>query len=175
MIISEAAFDATDYFIQKLPKNCFYRRNKELFVSQDRFTKVIKKPLQKQGFLSMKNWFIFIWFYVGRPILIKWWRAFPSRVRWHHDNRYSRCWRVRQYLLEHPLTIPIISFDSIKPRLDIGLYWHQCSGTRTWSLFGQFYKLSRITKKEKPFATVTWLTIPLRNSRSLYCLHLLLI
>ena len=29
---------------------------------------------------------------------------------------------VRQYLLEHQLTIPIISFDSIKPRLDIEAY-----------------------------------------------------
>ena len=61
---------------------------------------------------------------------------------------------VRQYLLEHQLTIPIISFDSIKPRLDIEAYIDINAVELGRNLFGQFYKLSKIIKKEKPFATV---------------------
>ena len=52
----------------KTTENCFYRGNKELFVSQDRY-EGYKEALQKQGFLSMKNWFISHLVYVGRQFL----------------------------------------------------------------------------------------------------------
>ena len=56
----KAAFDATDYFIQQnLPKISFYGENKKNCSYLKTATKVIKKPFKKQGFLSMKNWFIF--------------------------------------------------------------------------------------------------------------------
>ena len=61
---------------------------------------------------------------------------------------------VRQYLLEHQLTIPIISFDSIKPRLDIEAYIDINAVELGRESVGPSFKSSKITKKEKPSATV---------------------
>lgn len=67
----KAAFDATDYFIQQnYRKIAFIGGNKELFVSQDRY-EGYKEALQKQGFLSMKNWFISHLVLCWKTILIK--------------------------------------------------------------------------------------------------------
>ena len=61
---------------------------------------------------------------------------------------------VRQYLLEHQLTIPVISFDSIKPRLDIEAYIDINAVELGRESVRPSFKSSKITKKEKPSATV---------------------
>ena len=86
----KAAFDATVISFNKTTeklllsggnKNCSYLKTA---------TKVIKKPSKKQGFLSMKNGSFFIGFML-EDNSYQMMKAFPSRVRCHHDNRYSRC------------------------------------------------------------------------------------
>ena len=75
---------------------------------------------------------------------------------------------VRQYLLEHQLTIPIISFDSIKPRLDIEAYIDINAVELGRESVRTILQIIKDHKEGKLFATVNWLTIPLRNFRSLY-------
>ncbi len=64
---------------------------------------------------------------------------------------------VRQYLLEHQLTIPIISFDSIKPRLDIEAYIDiNVKRNSTWVCSPLNYQ--GITKKEnRLLPSIDWL------------------
>ena len=89
----KAAFDATDYFIQQnYRKIAFIGGKQELFVSQDRY-EGYKEALQKQDSSRWKTGSFLIWFYVGRQFLSNDGEPSPSRVRCHHDNRYSRCWR----------------------------------------------------------------------------------
>ena len=140
-------------------KNCSYLKTA---------TKVIKKPSKSRDSSRWKTGSFLIWFYVGRQFLSNDGEPSPSRVRCHHDNRYSRCWRVRQYLLEHQLTILIISFDSIKPRLDIEAYIDINAVELGRESVRTILQIIKDHKEGKPSATVNWLTIPLRNFRSLY-------
>ena len=86
----KAAFDATDYFIQQnYRKIAFIGGNKELFVSQDRY-EGYKEASKKAGIpLDEKLVHFSFWFYVGRQFLSNDGEPSPSRVRCHHDNRYS--------------------------------------------------------------------------------------
>ena len=56
---------------------------------------------------------------------------------------------VRQYLLEHQLTIPIISFDSIKPRLDIEPILTSMQWNSDVSLFGTILQIIKDHKEGK--------------------------
>ncbi len=106
-------------FIQQNYRKLLLSGKQELFCVSEPLP-VYKEALQKQRFLSMKNSFIFhLGFMLEKIILIKWWKSTINRTRCDYDDRYSRCWRVRQYLLKiSSWQSPIISFDSIS-RLDI--------------------------------------------------------
>ncbi len=130
-IISSVCNNQCGFLSGENKKNCSYLKTAAI---------VIKKP-PKWWILDESKLVHLFGFMLEDNSLINVMRAFPSRVRCHHDKLPIPVagW-VRQYLLEHQLTIPIISLirlshDSIlKPKAG-----YQCSEISTWVCSGKFY------------------------------------
>lgn len=119
----KAAFDATDYFIQQnYRKIAFIGGNKELFVSQDRY-QGYKEALQKAGIPLDEKLVHFSFGFMLEDNSYQLMESLPlTELDAIMTTDILVAEGVRQYLSEHQLTLPIISFDSIKPRLDIEAY-----------------------------------------------------
>lgn len=119
----QAAFEATSYFIQKGYKNpAFVAGNKELVVSQDRY-KGYKKALKayniplddskvkfSSGFLLEDS---------SYKVMKKLMKQKPDAII-TTDTMVAE--GILQYLHEINVHLPIISFDSVKPKLAIDAY-----------------------------------------------------
>ncbi|MER0122122.1 LacI family DNA-binding transcriptional regulator [Streptococcus sp. ZJ93] len=119
----QAAFEATSYFIQKGYKNlAFVAGNKELVVSQDRY-KGYKKALKayniplddskvkfSSGFLLEDS---------SYKIMKKLMKQKPDAIV-TTDTMVAE--GILHYLNEINIQLPIISFDSVKPKLAIDAY-----------------------------------------------------
>lgn len=119
----QAAFEATSYFIQKGYKNlAFVAGNKELVVSQDRY-KGYKKALKtyniplddskvkfSSGFLLEDS---------SYKLMKKLMRQKPDAIV-TTDTMVAE--GILHYLNEIDVKLPIISFDSVKPKLAIDAY-----------------------------------------------------
>ena len=96
--------------------------NKELFVSQDRY-EGYKEALQKAGIPLDEKLVHFSFGFMLEDNSYQMMESLPlTELDAIMTTDILVAEGVRQYLLEHQLTIPIISFDSIKPRLDIEAY-----------------------------------------------------
>lgn len=119
----QAGFEATSYFIQKGYKNlAFVAGNKELVVSQDRY-KGYKKALKayhiplddskvkfSSGFLLEDS---------SYKVMKKLMKQKPDAIV-TTDTMVAE--GILQYLNEIKVELPIISFDSVKPKLAIDAY-----------------------------------------------------
>ena len=119
----KAAFDATDYLIQQnYRKIAFIGGNKELFVSQDRY-EGYKGALQQAGIPLDEKLVKFSFGFMLEDNSYQIMETLPlTDLDAILTTDILVAEGVRKYLSEQQLTIPIVSFDSIKPRLDIEAY-----------------------------------------------------
>lgn len=119
----QAGFDATTYFINKGFQNIgFLAGNKELIVSQDRF-QGYKKALKEAGLPYKEELVKFSFGFLLEDNSYKSMEKFPIEdmdAIVTSDTLVAE--GVVQYLNEKKLDLPVISFDSIKPRLQLDAY-----------------------------------------------------
>lgn len=119
----QASFEATHYFIQQGYKNIgFVAGNKELVVSQDRYTGY-KHALKSNGFSLDENKVKFVSGFLLEDSAYK---ISKKLLKQDIDAIVTTDTMVAEgivnYLNEVGVKLPIISFDSVKPKLNIEAY-----------------------------------------------------
>lgn len=119
----QGGFDATTYFIDKGYKSIgFLAGNKELIVSQDRF-QGYKKALKEANLPYRDELVKFSFGFLLEDSSYKTMEKLPmDQIDAIVTSDTVVAEGVMQYLNENQLNLPVISFDSIKPRLQLDAY-----------------------------------------------------